>query len=115
MSEPEDTVGVWRVEVTKNNRVRFHIDHQSFTLKFIGGDKDITDREHAEWLAKQLRIALARLDCADAMREAVLAEREACAKVCDVIARGGGEQVADTFVGVTADACASAIRARSER
>lgn len=46
---------------------------------------------------------------------AVLAEREACAKVCDVIARGGGEQVADTFVGVTADACASAIRARSER
>ena len=108
MSEPEDTVGVWRVEVTKNNRVRFHIDHQSFTLKFIGGDKDITDREHAEWLAKQLRIALARLDCADAIREAVLAEREACAKVCDSIAlqyRKGGR-------GHAAERSANAIRAR---
>lgn len=110
MSEPEDTVGVWRVEVTKNNRVRFHIDHQSFTLKFIGGDKDITDREHAEWLAKQLRIALARLDCADAIREAVLAEREACAKVCDIEA----DDIWSTTKGMRAKirGCASAIRAR---
>lgn len=62
MSEQDDdTIGVWYVEVTQDDRVRFHVDHQSFTLEFIGGDEDITDRAHAEWLAKQLRIALARL------------------------------------------------------
>ena len=73
---------------------------------FISGHEDPNGKLYGKWFP---------LYTADAIREAVLAEREACAKVCDVIARGGGEQVADTFVGVTADACASAIRARIER
>ena len=51
-----------------------------------------------------------------AVHDAVLAEREACAKVCDEIAEGS-EPVSDYHGGVMDGAgdCAAAIRARGEK
>lgn len=53
-SSKESKTKVWVLEKTK--KVAFSIDHQTFTLDFKG-----ENLSQAEWMAKQLRIALRRL------------------------------------------------------
>lgn len=43
-------------------RPRLHIDHQSFTIgEWLEDEDEITGKAHAEWVKKQLKVALERL------------------------------------------------------
>ena len=66
---------------------------------------------------KMIKLILQKHDAAiieasqEAIEAAVLAEREACAKVCDIVADQAAQE--DAFWGITAaENCADAIRAR---
>lgn len=89
-----------------NERIKFTIGIQSFYIDYLPEDEeDCTAEQKRQWMCEQLRIALSKL-CEDA----VIAERETCAKLVEEEANRWKES--QTILDF--QLCAAIIRARGK-